>query len=74
MKRSDKSKSKRKQSTQNDFSKIKDEVLKDFLVKNKPDTIFDLEERPTEFRFKIKYLQSVTYFLEYDIQSHEIVL
>ena len=74
MKRSDKCKSKREQTTQNDYSKIKDEILKEFLVNNKPDTIFDLEERPTEFRFKIKYLQSATYFLEYDMQIHSIVM
>ena len=41
-------------------------ALTDFLRDNPVDTIFDLEEESTKFKFFVKYYENEVHFLEYD--------
>ena len=56
------------ESTDTNYGEIKSKALREFLSDNTVETIFDLEEEPTKFRFFIRYYKqrNEVYFLEYD--------
>ena len=48
------------------YSGIKHELLTEFLRGNPIETVIDVEEEPTLFKFFVRYKAQEAYFLEYD--------